>query len=767
MKLKRFFILILACLFLLTLVTYTYYSYEKKTKAITSDVVVDRKDLKEERLYSSKNGVKKFSLYALKNNSLSYLAKTNSNLGIQSFSGKTVKLRNGNQLTTFLPQEIINQLILTEKVKDNQNKSYLARGFTSNQEHFFYQQQINNLPVYGAHLSLHLDGDYVFGFDGNIITNSTVPQSVVGLEEAQSIALTKAVTETNHLISLSVFQSQKYILNKKILGISDDDNNYLVLVVWIKNEEQEKSLFSKKYFVDLLTGGIIYEETVLIQVLDRQVYDYTFNKARKEGQPATGDQAIDTTYDILGTGYNFYFNSFNRDSYDNKGSSLIATVHLKDKSCPNAFSIPLQGNMYFCDGMYTGDIIGHELGHLVNGHSVNGGKLIYQGQSGALDESLADIFAYGVDSSNWTLGEGSVLGVLRRYDDPSAKGQPDRLFSDLYYCGNGDYGGIHKNSGLLNKAFYLMVTGGSFNSCTMQALGKEKTFQIIYRALTTYLTPTTNFRDIYDSLLRACGDLYQNNSQDCFNVKQALQAVEIDQQPTGTQTGAKCSNIERQTPACVSAPLTITPSTTITLSPTPSTVIQPTIFPLPTVPITPSGNVEINLKLKFQGIQKKPNDLINKLYVRITLVSDKGVTEQSHGIFSADENGIWSGKAYFNLGLGFDNAKYKILVKGPMHIQKRICGSLPTEEKDGYYQCQTPNITVKNGVNSFDFSKIMLLAGDLPIQDGIVNSYDLSLIRQRLGVTVGPQMYDLNMDGIINTQDYSLVIYSLSMRFDE
>lgn len=760
MKIKLFFIIVVGCLFLLGIVSYTYFRYQKKSSAVSLGEIVDWSKVDEGRFFSTKN-INQFSFYERDDRKAFNFSSKNKNLGIKAFTGSSVDLKDNNNIKTILPAGIIDQLILEKKISEADLDS----------QHFFYEQQIKNLQVYGAHVNLHLDGGQIYGLDGNVITNIVVPQAVISDEDAQNIALNKANRELKQSGLVYVYQSEKYILNKRILGINNDDSNYLVLAVWIRNEENRDFLFSKKYFVDLVSGSIIYEEEHLIRALNRQIVDDKQGKiVRKEGQAVTGDTAVDKTYNILGNVYNFYSNSFKRDSYNGKGAALIVYVHIQDPSCPNAFSLPDLGLVGVCDGMYTEDIIGHEFGHMVIGNTI-----LYQGQSGIIQESLADIFGNGIDPDNWTMGEGTVLGVMRRYDDPTAKNQPDRLFSDLYYCGTADGGGLHQNNGVLNKGFYLMVQGGNFNGCSIKGIGREKTHQIIYRALTTYLAQTSNLRDVYEASLHACEDLYGASSTECLNTKQALQAIEIDQQPAGTQKGARCAGIQRQVPACVSAPLTPTgtvPSVTAVISPSlaPSVTVtpMPTVPLLPTVVITPSGNVELDLKLKFQGIEKKPSDTANKLYVKLTVVSDQGENNQSYGEFTADANGIWTGKTFFNMKIASDSAKYKILVKGPMHMQKRVCDPAPTEEKPGLYHCKVPNINLRAGVNTFDFSKIILLGGDLPVQDGVVNSYDLSLVRQRLGaVAVGPQIYDINMDGVINVQDYSLIIFALSTRFDE
>jgi hypothetical protein len=212
--------------------------------------------------------------------------------------------------------------------------------------------------------------------------------------------------------------------------------------------------------------------------------------------------------------------------------------------------------------------------------------------------------------------------------------------------------------------------------------------------------------------------------------------------------------------------LTITPGGP-TLTPIPTvTPGGPTLTPTPTGAV--SGNVQLNLKLKFQGILGKPADALNKLNVKVKLyntTTGQG-TDYKTAEFTADAKGIWSGNVGFNVDV---NAKYILFVKGPYHLQKKICDAGPTETAGGTYRCTKGNITLKNGNNDLDLSSIVLLVGDLPDQDGTVSSYDTSLIRNNLGKTDDASLAnsDVNRDGIVDTQDYSLVIAALSVKNDE
>lgn len=203
--------------------------------------------------------------------------------------------------------------------------------------------------------------------------------------------------------------------------------------------------------------------------------------ARNEGDDATGDEAVDQAYDGLGLTWAMLFEAFQRDSLDGSGMPLLATVHYGERY-DNAF---WNGErMVFGDGdgevfgPFTAavDVIGHELGHGLIQSTVD---LVYQGQSGALNESVADVIgsltkqharAQSADEADWLIGEGiftdQVQGVALRsmkapgtaYDDDVLGKDPQPATMAGYVETSSDNGGVHINSGIPNHAFYLAAT---------------------------------------------------------------------------------------------------------------------------------------------------------------------------------------------------------------------------------------------------------------------------------------------------------------------
>jgi len=210
-----------------------------------------------------------------------------------------------------------------------------------------------------------------------------------------------------------------------------------------------------------------------------------------------------------------------------------------------------------------------------------------------------------------------------------------------------------------------------------------------------------------------------------------------------------------------------------------SFVLNQPATPIPT-PTQASGGVSLNLKLKFQGIMQPPARS-NQRTMPVKIKVGGGnltqpITVSANFSFTTNRNSdtnpyIWQGSVNLPPSVSPGN-NYYLLVKGPKHIQKRICTNSPSETSPGSYRCFSGQIQLQSGVNNLDFSRIYLLAGDIPVsggQDGVVNSLDTSYIRNNLGKTDSGVLAiaDLNLDGKLDTQDWSLVIAALSVRADE
>jgi len=784
---------------------YFFLKYQEQSRAAAENVI-DLNTLSQDSGYAEQSGTVSFDLYtdATENNTVAtsgepalFETKAKNDAGVVEFitknpqvnvteledkiktsdSVKGVAVKAGNERKPILPPNFEGKLI---------------RRFKDDNIHHYYEQEVQNIPVYGSMLAVHMKENAVYALSGGIVNSQTLPAASLSVYDAERIAMAEAKKRAPEL-SLTISQSEKSVFNAQLIGLSSDGRNYLTQAVTVV-ASNDTNPFAYRFFVDLSDGSLRYAYSLIRDALNRSMTDCssgtTCAASRTEGQEPVANTDVNSAYDYLGDTYNLFMSLFQRDSYDGSGAGLRANTNILatmwDK-CPNAAWNGEKQAMYICKSMAVKDVMAHEMTHAVTERTA---RLLYNNQSGALNESISDIFGWGVDDANWTMGEGSQVGVIRRLDDPTkspTKAQPDKLFSSNYYCQSLDNGGVHINSGVMNKAFYLMVTGGSFNGCTIPALGKDKSLSIMYKALTTYLRSTSNFKSAYTAILQACSDLYDATT--CDGVKAALQSVEMDQQPDSSSTSPVCQRVQAQTPQCAGgqpqptsppgATATIRPTTpannpTNTVAPTAPSGASPTppasgtLTPSPTKTPTPTPsptpNVTLSLKLRFQGIQSAPPGV--KQVVQVTAVSNSGNRVVGKGEVLAS-GAIWIGDIPLSLpGAG----EYRLYVKGPKHIQKRICVVSPEETLPGSYRCQDDrSLTLKLGKNEFDWSKITLMSGDVPPQDGVINSADLSYIKNNLGsrdVSI-VEKADINLDGVVDAQDYSLVVASLAIKYDE
>ena len=203
---------------------------------------------------------------------------------------------------------------------------------------------------------------------------------------------------------------------------------------------------------------------------------------RSSGEPATGDVAVDEASAGIEATLAMFAEEFARDSHDGAGSPVSLTVHY-GSDYNNAFWDGTQ--LVFGDGdgetfeRFTKpvDVLAHEFGHGVIEHTAN---LVYRGQSGALNESVADVFAaclkqrvlgQSAAEGDWLIGEGIFTPSIQAralrdmaapgtaYDDPGLGADPQVGHMDDYIVTTSDNGGVHLNSGIPNRAFQLAAVG--------------------------------------------------------------------------------------------------------------------------------------------------------------------------------------------------------------------------------------------------------------------------------------------------------------------
>ena len=495
----------------------------------------------------------------------------------------------------------------------SQSASTLGSGVTSfktsheerdslGMSHIKYQQYYRTFPVLGAELSVHTTSAYALSSAGIAITPNLRTKSVASLSLAKALKVAIGAWQKQ-------FESKarpkvmgtpaRYILD---LGLIKNAAVSSPRLVWEVDLTGGSGVTDYKYYIDAQDGTVrlaLAQSQGQAMPIDRKIYDcsqppptgdsyrcpkvvingYTYG--RLENDPVVGPNpscmpATDTDdlYAKLAVIHQFWWDNFQRNGGSGKGGTGDGYYYptrtyayaYSDFSpgwtCPGASQY--RGTISFCGGLVAkDDTVSHEYAHTVvesshfDAQSGLAVGMLYQGESGALNESHSDVMGqmyeiYLTGTTDWVNTPGySFTRVL--YDPPSAISEsagtplPDRFNSPYVYCGSGDHSGVHWNSTIPSKAAYLMSRGGYFNGCTITPIGESKMQQILYRAVTLYYPQTGTFNHAYNDQMQSCQDLigqFGITADDCVQVGRALQAVEMD------QPGA-CSGLPASVPGCV------------------------------------------------------------------------------------------------------------------------------------------------------------------------------------------------------------------------
>jgi len=420
-------------------------------------------------------------------------------------------------------------------------------------EHVRLRQLHRGVPVAGAELVVHLLGDRVTAVHGTTVDVDSdlgvVPS--IGPDRAAGTA-SRFVAQRRGLSAVRVVDVRLEIFDRDVLEGSGDRPARLAWFVELRAGQQ-----TRYAWVDAHTDAVLLEFEQTNHALVREVYDadgadvLPGTLVRTEGGPPAGDADADTAYDAMGDAYQLFLSRFGRDGWDGAGAPLVATVHHcgPGQVCgesSEAYWDPALGQLVFGDGMAVADdVVGHEVTHAVI--DVTAGLFSYM-QSGALAESMADMFGEAVDLTNgtgsdeqadrWVVGEDITNSELadprgiRDMMDPEYWGDPGTV-SDVFCLDTyrDERGGVYWNCGVPNHAFALMVDGGFVGTVEVTGVGLDVALRVQYRTLTTYLTSASNFLDYYDAVRTACQDVVtagEATATDCVNVTSALQAVGLD-----------------------------------------------------------------------------------------------------------------------------------------------------------------------------------------------------------------------------------------------
>ncbi|UWE04114.1 M4 family metallopeptidase [Laceyella sacchari] len=441
-----------------------------------------------------------------------------------------------------------------------------ALGFTM----YKYQQVYQGVPVFGNELIVHTDKNgtttSINGYYDPEVKNS-------GLNTKATLSLAQALNKAK--ASEGVANVSKFDIQKGKLHVYETQKGdyHLVYVITLSTLEGKQPVYAD-VFVDAHNGSILhkidkvnhaaatgtgtgvlgdtktlntdsYSGGYYLRDITKPMYStggkietYTANYGTAlpgtlltDADNVWTDRAAVDAHYYAGKTYDFYYNKLGRNSFDNRGATLKSTVHYS-RNYNNAFWNGTQ--MVYGDGdgsQFTSlsgalDVVAHEITHAVTERTAG---LVYENQPGALNESFSDVLGNLVENKNdpkWLLGEdvttpGIAGDALRSMSNPNEYGQPGHMneYQNLPNTREGDWGGVHINSGIPNKAFYNFVT--------TPGITKDNAGKIWYRALTQYLTSYSQFIDARNATIQAATDLFGANSLEATAVANAWASVGV------------------------------------------------------------------------------------------------------------------------------------------------------------------------------------------------------------------------------------------------
>lgn len=407
--------------------------------------------------------------------------------------------------------------------------------------HLRLQQQHHGLAIIGAELVIHVKEETgeVTGVNGRLAPTDRLPVSAAMKSGA---ALESAIREA--AIEAPWFLEAPYLT----YVVDDSGTPRLAWAVRVAYWD-EQGYEEDRIFADAIDGSLAARHGLVWRAKYRKIYNANHGTALPgtlmfvEGG-SSADVDAQKAYDYSGNTYDYFSARHSRDSWNGSGAHIISTVHYST-NYNNAFWNGSQ--MVFGDGdgsLFTGfarglDVVAHELTHGVTQETAD---LIYSNESGALNEAMSDIFgnateAYvrGVSSNTWKVGEdiytpGTSGDAMRYMNNPTQDGSSRDYYPERY-TGSLDYGGVHWNSGIGNLAFYLLSQGGSHprgkTSVVVPSIGMVTAERIFYRALSTQMSPSTNFQGARQTTLQAATALHGPCSSQVSAVSKAWDAVGV------------------------------------------------------------------------------------------------------------------------------------------------------------------------------------------------------------------------------------------------
>jgi thermolysin len=458
--------------------------------------------------------------------------------------------------------EFVDQYRDLFKMKDAATELSLSKSEVDHlaMTHVRFQQVMHGIPVAGAELAAHYDGkgrltsidaNYISGIQDLELEPKISAKIAHDVAVQDIVATTKNVDETQLQASdgkLVVFarngRPAALAFEYTVRAVFGDEP-----AIWVTKVDAKTGEILDRYnnlqTIEASGSGVLGDAkkfqvaqsgtTYTMTDTSRGVSINTYTANGQQVGPGQGAKAVTspslTSWDTgagpgaavdahvyAGVVFDYYKKVHARHAIDGAGGAMLSTAHV-GTAYDNAF---WDGTgMSYGDGgdlfkpLSAGlDVVAHEFTHGVTEQT---SALVYQGQPGALNESVSDIFGVFIehslkpdDTKNWIMGENiaKTSTGLRDFKTPSKGQQPANMTK--FVNTQQDNGGVHINSGIPNNAAYLMTMGGTnptSGTVVKFGIGWEKSEKLWYRANTKYFLTTTNFAQAAQAVMQAAKDI--------------------------------------------------------------------------------------------------------------------------------------------------------------------------------------------------------------------------------------------------------------------
>lgn len=430
-------------------------------------------------------------------------------------------------------EKVAGEFLYWQKMEENHKK--LLPGERTKSQLVLYRNE-NNQFVLTHHLTIYSDITnrwevFVDATTGQILDKypSLCKFHGFGLQKSGMCTHQHSVTEDNNTVLLD---GKAQAVARDLLNVNRSINTYEAGNKFYLIDASRDMFSAQSSFPDD-PQGVIW--TIDAFNTSPAKDNFTFDHVTSSNNTWVNSPAGVSSHYNGGKAFEYFRIVHNRNSIDGNKGNIVSLINVADEdgsSMGNAFwngAAMFYGNgdnafLPLARGL---DVAGHEMSHGVIQNTAN---LVYQGESGALNESFADIFGAMIDRDDWNIGEDVVRtsafpsGALRSLSNPHngaqtnqfSKGWQPKHYNERY-TGSEDNGGVHINSGIPNHAFFLFAT----------AVGKEVAERVFYRALAQYLTKSSKFKDCRVAVIKAATDFFGANSNEVSAAKKAFTDVGI------------------------------------------------------------------------------------------------------------------------------------------------------------------------------------------------------------------------------------------------